>query len=265
MSPYRAKKRLGQNFLKSKEIINRIVALVSDDDYCPIVEIGPGRGALTLALAKAGARVVAVEFDRDLIGYLTALLLNYPNVTIVKGDFLEQTPETLELDRFTLLGNLPYNITSPVIDWVLEYRSHLVEVVLMVQKEMAARLAAKPNSRNWSPLSIVTQLSFDVTQKFTVPPSSFRPSPEVDSAVVSMKPRSDEILVTEQFRRVVEQSFKQRRKLLANNLAPEMVSDPVMIRDLIAELGWPEKIRAESLEVEQFLKLTDLLIARKLI
>ena len=135
----------------------------------------------------------------------------------------------------------------------------------MVQKEMAARLAAEPNTRNWSPLSIVTQLSFDVDQRFVVPPSSFQPRPTVDSAVLTMTPRADMTTVPDQFRTVVETAFKQRRKLLVNNLSPELTPDTKTARELVAELGWPDNVRAEALTTEQFLKLTDLLAARKLI
>jgi len=266
MSSYHAKKRLGQNFLKTNSIIERVVSLVALEPTDTIVEIGAGRGALTLPLVKSGAAVWAVEFDRDLIDYLTSLLADYPETKIINQDFLSFDPDTAQLDRFKLVGNLPYNITSPVIDWCLRYAARLDSVTLMVQKEVGARLAASPGSRDWSPLSIFTQLVFQVESCFDVAPSHFMPQPKVSSTVIRLTPRLEPLgQFSPEFEQVVRASFRQRRKLLTNNLVPRFVDKSEQLTDLYAELGFDRRVRAEALTIEQFLKLTQGLIQRKLV
>ena len=139
MSGYRAKKRLGQNFLINDEMIDRIIAELGEDSEMPIVEIGAGRGALTLPIARSGRQIIGVEFDRDLIPYLEKLMRSYPNCKVVPGDFLAFDPELYQLEKFNLVGNLPYNIASPVIDWLISHRQAVDCAILMVQKEMAGR------------------------------------------------------------------------------------------------------------------------------
>src|SRR5512138_4014222 len=125
MPDYHAKKRLGQNFLTSEKIIHRIIELVAPSPGQTIIEVGSGRGALTLPLAESGASLWAVEFDRDLIDHLDRLLIDYKNVTVLPRDFLAFDPEQYKLERFTIVGNLPYNITSPVIDWCIRYHNRI--------------------------------------------------------------------------------------------------------------------------------------------
>jgi 16S rRNA (adenine1518-N6/adenine1519-N6)-dimethyltransferase len=252
MPGYRAKKRLGQNFLKTKTVIDRVVAQLEPSPDDTIIEIGAGRGALTLPLAESGATVHAVEYDRDLIGYLESLLSRYKNVRLHHLDFLEYIPDDSAVVRFKLIGNLPYNITTPTIDWCLKYRDRIEVAVLMVQRELGARIAGSPGSRNWSPLSLFTQLVFDIELCFEVHPKHFRPRSESDK-------------YTPQLDRVVRTSFKQRRKQLVNNLVPDLVSDANTARDILAALDLDPRIRAETLTIDQFLKLTALLTERKLV
>lgn len=266
MSAYHAKKRLGQNFLKSEAVIRRIVETVDPQPGEAVVEIGPGRGALTLALAESGARIVAVEFDRDLYGYLNKLARKFDNIEIVNADFLEFEPDEKKMPSFKLAGNLPYNITSPVIDWCMNYHSRVTGAVFMVQKEMALRLAASPGSKNWSPLSVFTQVMFDVDLCFDVSPESFRPPPKVTSSVVRLTPRTAAVPeYPPDFAGVVQASFRQRRKLLVNNLVPEIVSDNNTARELLSECGLAPDCRAEQVTVAQFLNLTVCLKRRKLV
>ncbi|TFH55365.1 MAG: ribosomal RNA small subunit methyltransferase A, partial [Candidatus Zixiibacteriota bacterium] len=186
MSAYHAKKRLGQNFLKSPEIIERIVALAEPREGDTVIEIGPGRGALTLALAQTDTKVIAVEFDRDLIGYLQKLLRGYGNVTIVHEDFLKYEPEP---GAFKLIGNLPFNLMAPVIDWTISHCRAVQAAVCMVQREVAHRLGAECGSRDWSPMSVLAQMYFDIEICFDVAPKHFRPPPKVTSSVVKLMPR----------------------------------------------------------------------------
>jgi len=257
MARYHAKKRLGQNFLKSEEIISSLVELVEAAPCERIIEVGPGRGALTLPLARLRKYLIAVEFDRDLIGYLNKLVGNFPNVEIVNTDFLTFDPESYSYSRFTLVGNIPYNITSPVIEWCTLNRTQMVRAILMVQKEMARRISAEAGTREWSPLSIFTQLHFDVRLCFDVPASAFRPAPNVASAVIELLPKNTKVDVDHDLlEKVVRTAFKHRRKLLMNNLVPDIIPSGAVARDVATALSLSEKCRAEELSIDLFLKLT---------
>jgi len=266
MPGYRAKKRLGQNFLKTKSTIDRVISLAAPERGDTIIEIGPGRGALTLPLAESGATLWAVEFDRDLIEYLTSLLSDHARVRLVNADFLQFDPVAEKLDRFKLVGNLPYNITSPVIDWCLRYRDRLACVVLMVQRELGGRISGSPGSKDWSPLSVFTQSAFAVERCFDVAPSHFHPRPEVTSTVLRLTPRSGERIETGgAFQRVVRASFRHRRKLLVNNLVPDIIPTAAQAGEILAPLGLGGSARAEAVTIDQFLNLTTALVCRKLV
>ena len=266
MSGYRPKKRLGQNFLTSESAIQRIVDLVSPHAGMHIVEIGAGRGALTLPLARSGAGITAVEIDRDLIGYLENLLKTYPNTRVVAEDFLNIDPLSIPARPFVLVGNLPYQITSPVIEWVVQHRIHIQSACLMMQKEVADRLASSPGCKDWSPLAIFTQLYFEIERCFTLGSDCFRPPPKVTSAVIRMTPKlMAEIKHAAEFERLVRAAFHQRRKLLVNNLSPTLVADPNRLRSILTELNLPANIRAEQVATEKFINLTNRLVALELI
>ncbi len=261
MTAYHAKKRLGQNFLVSTPIIESIIDQIAPRTGQTIIEIGSGRGALTVPLAESGARVVAVEFDSDVVPYLRKLMRRYDNVEIIHRDFLSFEPDPEGYPKFSLVGNLPYNITSPVLDWCVMRRDRVEHAVFMVQKEMALRIGASPGGRNWSPLSIVTQLHFDVSACFDVPPESFRPPPKVTSSVIKLVPRiSERIEEYPIFERVVRASFARRRKQLKNNLVPAIVPDTATVTKVFDEVGLGADCRAEELSTESFLKLTKALI-----
>ena len=265
MPGYRAKKRLGQNFLKTAAVIERVVSRLDPQPTDTIVEVGPGRGALTLPLVESGATVIAVEFDRDLHGYLKALLRDSDNVELIAGDFLLFDPANIDTPRFKLIGNLPFNITSPVVDWCLKYRDRIAAAVLMVQKELGERLAAEPGSRHWSPLTIFTRMSFEVEACFEVAPKHFRPAPQVTSLVLKLAPLPTPRPISEQFERVVRSAFLHRRKQLANNLVAELGATPDEARVALDKAGLDTRVRAEAVSIDQFLTLTESLAARKLV
>ena len=266
MSAYHPKKRLGQHFLTDKETIERIIKSINPKISDRILEIGPGRGVLTEPLAASGAEILAVEFDEDLIRALSKKLSGYENVKILCTDFLLYEPDPSFWKSFVLVGNLPYNITTPVIDWCVRYRSFIERACFMVQKEIARRLAAEPGQKDWSPLSILSQVFFDIGILFEVPPSSFKPPPKVDSAVVALTPRRKyDIADFGKFEKVVRASFVKRRKLLLNNLVGEIVPDARQAEQLIESLCFKANCRAEELSIEQFLKLTNALVSRNII
>ncbi|MBN1212606.1 MAG: ribosomal RNA small subunit methyltransferase A [candidate division Zixibacteria bacterium] len=266
MAPYHPKKRLGQHFLTSQETIDRIIERINPKPEQNIIEIGPGQGVLTRPLAESGASVLAVEFDEDLMRHLKRNLSKYTNVKILCLDFLEFDPDKDIFTSFKLVGNIPYNITSPVIDWCVRHHEVIDSAVLMVQKEIAGRLAAAPKNKDWSPLSVFTQLYYTVKVLFDVPPESFDPPPKVYSSVIELVPRI-KIRVGDfaRFEKVVRQSFAQRRKFLLNNLVPDIIPDGDTAGQIVTELGFKENVRAEELSIDQFLKLTNCLIAHNII
>ncbi len=266
MSAAKPRKRFGQHFLTSSSVINRIVELIDPQPHQTIIEIGPGRGALTVPLAQSGANLIAIEFDRDLIQPLEKKLRDYGNISITQTDFLNYIPPDRP-DSFTLVGNLPYNITSPVIEWVAQHRNRVDRAVFMVQQEMAQRLASQPHSKDWAPIAIFTQLHYHIRNCFTVKPDAFTPPPKVTSSVIELTARPDPVHVPHPaaFERVVRAAFAHRRKQLINNLVPDIVQLPDALRSLLTEIGLDQTIRAEQMSTEQFLGLTEQLVARTMI
>ncbi len=260
---YRAKKRLGQNFLVDNNVLTKIASLVRTNSGLPLVEIGPGKGALTSELAPLVKELTAVEFDDDVIRHLTKTLKSLGNVKLVQGDFLKYEPES---DKILLVGNIPYNITSPVIDWCINHRDKIAQVVLMVQKELADRITAGSGNRNWSPLSIMSQLFFETKLAFLVGPEAFDPPPKVTSAVIELTPRDSELPEHfDKFEFIVRLAFWKRRKQLINNLVPEIVPTAELMKESLDSLGFDRRIRAEQMSIDDFLKLTELIVDRNLI
>jgi len=262
MGGYRAKKRLGQHFLKSPVVIARLVELIDPRPDERIIEIGPGRGALTAAMAPSGAKITAVEFDSDLSRYLSGAMSRYPNVEIINRDFLSYEPDET---AFKLVGNIPYNITSPVVEWIVTHRESITRAYLMLQREMAERLTSSAGSKGWSPIAIFTQLHFNLRRCFDIPARDFSPPPKVVSSAVEIE-RKDSIAIAHpgEFEKLVRTSFRHRRKTLINNLVPDLVPDRELALMLMAELSLSERIRAEQVTTAQFLELTKLLVSRNI-
>jgi len=261
-----AKKRLGQNFLQSQEVIKKIVSVISPKPNETILEIGPGKGALTIPLAESGATILAVEFDVHLCRYLEKALTGKKNVSIIQKDFLQFIPAEYGLTSIKLCGNLPFNITSPVVEWIVHHRSIIKKAVLMIQREVALRLSSEPGGKDWSPLAIFTQLHFEINYLFSVSPKEFSPSPKVTSAVVELVPKeSVEVEHYSQFEELVRASFKQRRKQLINNLVPAIVPTTKAAEEIFNQLGFQRNIRAEQIDTSQFLELTELLVQHNIL
>jgi len=260
VASHKPQKRFGQHFLSDQRVLDRIVQTINPSESLVIIEIGPGEGVLTLPLAKAGSQVVAVEFDRDLIQPLEKKLSAYPKVQIVRQDFLEFVPDPM-LGRFALVGNIPYNITSPIIEWCTRYVDRVTRVVLMMQREMARRICGKPGTKDWAPISIITQLYFDVTYEFEVPPTAFTPPPEVYSAVITLRPRASRpVIDMAPFEKLVRASFEHRRKLLLNNLVPELIATPADHSKYLEQIGARPDCRAEQVTIDQFIALGKMLV-----
>lgn len=262
-------KKLGQNFLCDEGVVERIAdsAGVTADDC--VLEIGPGMGALTRALAHRARRVVAVEIDSGLIPVLQDTLADYDNVTVVHGDFLKadlgELHQTLGGGSFRVAANLPYYITTPIILRLLESGLPVLSMSFLVQKEVAERMAAKPGTKNYGSLSIAVQYYADVQVVLRVPPACFLPAPSVDSVVVRMDVRPPVVQVRSQedFFRITRAAFAMRRKTLANNLASGLSLNRAQAEDLIAQAGLSPSVRGEALSLEEFARLSDAYTAQQ--
>lgn len=262
MSGFKAppKKNLGQHFLTDRHIIEQIVYAVDAQADDRLVEIGPGQGAITFPLLKRHGRLTVIEFDRDLITPLSEAAHGIGELTIVHKDVLQVDFDKLAGEgKIRLIGNLPYNISTPILFHVLEHCQHVQDMHFMLQKEVVDRMAAEPGSKIYGRLSVMLQAVCEVIPLFDVPPSSFNPPPKVDSAVVRLVPRLAEhigIDDTALFAAIVRDAFGQRRKTLRNALSKLCTADDLQTVDIKPET------RAEQLPVDAFIRLANALSAR---
>ena len=256
MRSFDYKKSLGQNFLKDKNIINKISESINPTDEDLIVEIGPGAGALTNELVKKNCDVICFEIDTRLKEILEAI--DYPRLKIVFNDFLkvnlkEYIDET-KYKHIYFVGNLPYYITTAIINKIID-ESNPYEITVMVQKEVGDRFMSKPNSRDYGSLSVFLQYNFDVTRVVNVNKRCFEPVPKVDSVVVKLsKNKKWEANNEEKFYKLVKDSFKQKRKNLRNNLRNY---DLTKVEDVLKKHNKDLTARAESLSIEQFVEISN--------
>jgi 16S rRNA (adenine1518-N6/adenine1519-N6)-dimethyltransferase len=251
-----AKKHLGQNFLHERGVIEKIVLAIDPQPGDRLVEIGPGQGALTLPLLDRHGALTAIEFDRDLLAPLAAAAQGHGALTLLNADVLDVDFSALaDGARIRLVGNLPYNLSSPILFHALDHAPAIRDMHFMLQKEVVERMAAAPGSKVYGRLSVMLQAYCAVTPLFKVPPGAFRPAPKVDSAVVRLVPRApSEIGIDDPagFAQVVRAAFGQRRKTLRNALSG--VVDGAMIE----AAGLRPDARAEQLSVADFIRLAKL-------
>ena len=254
---HRARKRFGQNFLIDPGVVARIVDAVAPAPGQLIVEIGPGQAALTAALAASGADLRLLEIDRDLAGRLEQQFRDAPNVRLHCGDALRTDFTELTAGRrFRLVGNLPYNISTPLLFHVLQWERQIIDMHFMLQQEVVNRIAAQPGGKAWGRLSIMCQYHCTVTPLFTVPPEAFQPAPRVQSAIVRLVPHASppaRIADMQQFERLVSQAFSMRRKTLRNSLRG------LLDADAIAAAGIDPGARPETLGLAEFAALANCL------
>ena len=248
----KAKKRLGQHFLKDKNVAARIARSLTGEGYSSVIEVGPGMGVLTQFLLERNFQdFVAAEIDRESVAYLRERFGN--DLKIVEGDFLKLDLDSLFPGRFAVAGNFPYNISSQIFFKALENRHKVAEVTGMIQKEVAERIHSGPGSRQYGILSVLLQAWYRTEILFTVPPHLFSPPPKVNSAVLRLT-RNDRVNLgcdEELFFRVVKGAFNQRRKTLKNSLGSLF---PITGAD-----GKMMTLRAERLTVEDFIELTNVI------
>jgi 16S rRNA (adenine1518-N6/adenine1519-N6)-dimethyltransferase len=256
VSPPFARKRFGQHFLVQPTIAERIVTLADLDDSAVVLEIGPGRGALTRLLAPRCRRLVLVEVDRDLCRQLQTAFADRDSVEIICGDILRTDLSALlaPAPSVTAVANLPYNISTPVLMKLLEDPTAFRRFILMLQREVAERICAVPDNKSYGALSVVVQVVASPRIALRVPPSAFAPRPQVESAVVMIEPRRPPPLDAHErraLRRVIRTVFAQRRKQLGNALAP-LTSDP---RAVLSALDIDPRRRPETLPPADFVRL----------
>lgn len=262
------KKKYGQNFLTSDAIVSRIADTPSEDPDVGVLEIGPGIGTLTEALAERYKKVVCVEIDETLLPVLEETVGWRNNVTVVnadamKIDFLEFVKEYFGDMKVCVCANLPYYITSPIIMKILECGSLFESVTVMIQKEVAERLAAAPGSDDYGAITVFAAYLAKVEKCFNVSPGNFLPQPKVTSAVIRMEPHKNppvDVKNSENMQKIIKAAFEQRRKMLTGALsaATSRVSK-AQIAEKIVEAGLPADVRGEKLSLEDFARLSDIL------
>ena len=253
--PHKPRKRFGQNFLHDMRIIQRIVSSIAPKENEPVLEIGPGQGALTTVLLPHKPQLTAVEIDRDLAAMLRTKFIDDKHFSLIEGDALQFDLRSLEAAPHSLrvVGNLPYNISTPLLFHLLSQREYIRDMHFMLQKEVVQRMAAEPGSKDYGRLSIMAQYYCHVTSLFDVPPGSFFPPPKVMSAIVRLQPREPELAAhnTETLSQLVNIAFQQRRKTLRNTLKV------IATETQIIAAGINPDARSETLSVNDFVRLSN--------
>lgn len=248
-------KKLGQNFLIKRGIVDEIVHAAELTSGEPVLEVGPGIGTLTQGLAQSGADVTAIELDRRLLEVLDTTLASYDNVRIIHGDVLKlDVPSIMNHKPFKVVANLPYYITTPIIMSLLESKLPIERLVVMVQKEVALRMVAKPGTKDYGALSVAVQYYTEPDIVLDVPPKSFLPAPAVTSSVIRCvlrdKPPVD-VIDEKLFFRVVKAGFAQRRKTFSNTMKTTGLSKD-RIEELLAKANIDGQRRGETFTLQEF-------------
>lgn len=255
---HRARKRFGQNFLHDPGVIRRIVAAIAPAPGQHMVEIGPGQGAITVHLLQAAGALDAVELDRDLIEPLVRQCEPLGRLNIIGADALrfDFTALATPGERLRLVGNLPYNISTPLLFHLLEQKACIQDMHFMLQKEVVDRMAADPGGKDYGRLSVMLQVHCGVTPLFDIGPGAFRPAPKVTSSLVRLQPWPEpphEIANPQRFAQLVNQAFSQRRKTLRNSLRDWLPAERMQ------QLGIDPRERPERLAVADFVTLANAL------
>ena len=254
MAKHHAKKRFGQHFLNDAHIIDLLISHIHPQRDDQMLEIGPGLGALTKPILPLLDHLQVIEIDRDVINHLTFIggdKLTIHNVDALRVDLTEITDASLPL---RVIGNLPYNISTPLIFHLLETTPQIKDMHFMLQKEVVDRIAASPNGKNYGRLTVMVQYRCDAEYLFFVGPESFSPPPKVDSAVIKLTPWKEKPFIADNeklFAQVVTQAFSQRRKTLRNTLKKMIDASELIALDI------DPTARAETLSVEQFVNISN--------
>jgi 16S rRNA (adenine1518-N6/adenine1519-N6)-dimethyltransferase len=270
------KKSLGQHFLTNKHYCTRIIELASVNQSDKIFEIGPGTGALTSFLLENSLCVTALEFDRDMVEalehkYQVEINSTPPRLWIHQGNVLktnwkpllleilpgqESSDSIAEVLKPKVVGNLPYNISTRILEHSIEFKNHFQSFTFMTQKEVSARILASPGSSDYGYFSLLMDFNFQRIKGFDVPPNSFYPPPKVMSHVMQLRPRFIETEAEKEFIQLTKIGFSQRRKTIFNNLI-SLFHDKKLLSSVLEECDIPERSRAQELNLEQFLAISE--------
>ncbi len=253
---FKPKKKLGQHFIIDKNIIRKIINAFSPSENDLIVEIGPGKGILTDELVKHSKNLILVEIDNQLVADLRT---KFPELKIINKDILECNFSTDFFEsKYRIIGNLPYYITSQILFKIFDNKNNIIDAMIMIQKEVAERLVAKPSSKEYGILSVFTQFYSDVEILFNVSKNVFYPKPEVDSSIVRLNLKSEiklNKLEENTFRRIVKTAFNQRRKILKNSLKNMFKDLETSKLEKFFSLPFDFSRRAEELSLDDFIYL----------
>lgn len=252
----KAKKSLGQNFLIDNEVIEKIINEVSATNKDLIIEIGPGRGALTKKLKEKNAKILAYELDKDLINVLTSL--ENDKTKIIYKDILEsnikEDIKNIEYENLYIVGNLPYYITTPIIEHIIQSKIKFKKFTIMIQREVANRFMAQPSTRSYGYITLVLKYHFNITRVCEVSKNCFNPVPKVESTVLSFEERSNKPMVDENgYFEFLKRSFHMKRKNLKNNL--NGFYNLKIVEGVLKKYGYNLSLRAENLSEEVFVDI----------
>ena len=257
---FQFKKSLGQNFLQDFNILQKIVETANILENSLVIEIGPGSGNLTKEIAKKATNVLCYEIDTRLESILDDNLKDYANVKIIFADFLKRNIrediDSYSYDHLYLIGNLPYYITTPIIEKIVESNLMYKKIVIMMQKEVGERICAKPGTKEYNSLTVYLNYYFNLNKEFIVSKNVFIPKPNVDSIVISLERKKDLSYLknTEVFNKLLRDAFKFKRKTIKNNLKNY---DLKVIENILIKHGYSLMTRAEELPLEVFLELAN--------
>jgi 16S rRNA (adenine1518-N6/adenine1519-N6)-dimethyltransferase len=254
---HKARKRFGQNFLTDQSVIQQIIHSINPKEEQSLIEIGPGLGAITTSLLKISKSLTVIELDRDIIPKLQANCDSLGELNIIQADVLKVRLNELTIDHNKpqrIIGNLPYNISTPILFHLMSQLESIKDMHFMLQKEVVDRMAAEPGSKTYGRLSVMLQYYCDIEYLFSIAPDAFTPAPKVTSALVRLTPYAKlpvEVKNSKDFAQTVTQAFSQRRKTLRNSLKKMLDSDQ------IEQCGIDPAIRPEQLDINQFVTLAN--------
>jgi 16S rRNA (adenine1518-N6/adenine1519-N6)-dimethyltransferase len=261
------RKSWGQHFLVDRNILNKVIRTAQIEKGDVVLEVGPGLGELTAALARRARRVIAIEIDPKLVGILEEKMKDYPNVEVIKGNILKFDLKRFldqESQKIKVVANLPYQISTPLLFRFIDSRKIFSTLTLMLQKEVAERMVASPGGKEYGPLSIFVQMVSDLSIRFFIKPTAFFPPPKVESAVIHIVWRERpavELIDEEWFKKVVRGCFGYRRKTLINGLKHSGLSLPPDVERRMEKIGIDPRRRPETLTILEFARLAEALEA----
>lgn len=258
--PHRARKRFGQHFLHDQNIIRKLISAINPKPTDRLIEIGPGQGALTYPLLERCGELTAIELDRDLIPILQQQAKSIGQLNLINMDILKFDLSSLSLQPpYRVVGNLPYNISTPLMFHLLEHSELIEDMHFMVQKEVAQRIIAQPHNKHYGRLSVMMAYHCQSEYLFDVPPGCFTPPPKVDSAIIRLRPHAKipvQVSDKSMLETVVQTAFNQRRKTIGNSLKK------LIDKSIIESLSIDPKARAENLSLHEFALISEAVAAQ---